>query len=212
MGFISKMLTWLLLLAGAAAAIAYTFFCDVWVIPDDDPALAASIAPTLGPGDVVVLERRPSASRGHLLRCVNPETPDRFMIGRAIGMGGDLLDVTGEIVKIDGHRTPSPRACDPAQVTVHDPVTDEDVPLHSAVEEYGDHEFCTLRSMHSPEAPLQVQVENGKVFLLSDNRHIHADSRDVGGAVLPSTCQHILYRLVGPGGWSDDTRRLTVIW
>jgi signal peptidase I len=211
MGSFFKALLWVLLFLGGAAGVVYMFFCDVWVVPSDDPAMGASIAPTLEAGDVVIIDRHAGAGRGHLLRCINPQQPDRFVIGRAIGMPGDVVDMNGEVVAIDGHRTPSPRACSPAIVMVHDPVTDEDVPLANAVEDYGDAEFCALRSQTSPYPPMRVSVENGKVYLLSDDRHLHFDSRDFE-SVAPGTCQHILYRLVSARGWTDDAKRLTVIW
>jgi hypothetical protein len=46
---------------------------------------------------------------------------------------------------------------------------------------------------------------------VSDDRHIHLDSRDYG-QVAPGTCQHILFRIVGPAGFTDAKSRLTVIW
>jgi signal peptidase I len=48
-------------------------------------------------------------------------------------------------------------------------------------------------------------------YLLSDDRHVHVDSRDFG-ALDVTACQHIVFRLVGAGGFGDDKKRLSVIW
>ncbi len=206
-----KMLAWVTGVAAVLLGAMYLFFWDVWIIPGDDSQFVASILPILGPGDVVILPRRPSVGRGNLVRCADPQTPGRFVVARAIGLSGDTVELTGEVVTIDGHRTPSPRACEPGKLTIHDPGLDEDVDVQSTVEEYGDRDFCALRSAVRPESPTRAPVENGKVYLVSDDRHVHFDSRDFG-QVDPSTCQHILFRVVGPTGLGDADKRFTIIW
>ena len=54
-------------------------------------------------------------------------------------------------------------------------------------------------------------IEAGKWYLVSDDRHIHLDSRDFG-QIDPTTCQHIVYRLQSAKGFGDSKRRLSVIW
>jgi signal peptidase I len=55
-----------------------------------------------------------------------------------------------------------------------------------------------------------AKVEAGKVFLVSDNRLMHLDSRDFG-QVDVSTCSHIVYRLWGER-FTDSSRRFTILW
>ena len=45
----------------------------------------------------------------------------RAFVARAIARCGDTLDLSQESVSIDRHAMPSPRACDPATVVVHNP-------------------------------------------------------------------------------------------
>ncbi|HEV3192334.1 MAG TPA: S26 family signal peptidase [Polyangiaceae bacterium] len=202
---------WVLGIAGLVLGVLYYFVVDVWTLPIDDPLLAASVAPTLAAGDVVVITRRGAVERGHLLRCADPQAPGRFIVARAIGRYGDSVDITREIVSIDGRRTPSPRRCDPPRSTVFDPTRNTEVELDCAEEEYAGRNFSALRDSESPMPVTKASVEQGKWFLVSDDRHIHLDSRDYG-QVEPSTCQHILFRIVGPAGFTDARSRLTVIW
>jgi signal peptidase I len=200
--------------AGIVAGVLYAFFLDFWTVPGDDPLLTAAIAPTLAPGDVVLVSRRMKIERGHLMRCPDPQAPGRFVVARAVAQWGERLDLSSESVVIDNHSVPSPRFCNPAEVTVHNPASDDDVTLACSVQEYAESSFETLRSMKYPEPSHPVVVEPGKWFLVSDDRHVHLDSRDFGSVESGSGsgCQHIVFRIVGGGGFLDEKHRLNFIW
>jgi signal peptidase I len=206
-----KIVGWVAAVVGAIALTLHLFFFEAWRVPTDDPLLAASIEPTLSAGDLVVVTRHSSVARGSLLRCADPDAPARFVIARAIGRFGDRIDLTDDVVSIDGKHTPSPRACDTPTVTVHDPRSDEDVVLACEVEDYGDVPFGALRSHERPDPPASATVEARQWFLVSDDRHVHLDSRDFG-PVDPNTCQHVVFRLVGAAGFADSKKRLSIIW
>jgi signal peptidase I len=53
-------------------------------------------------------------------------------------------------------------------------------------------------------------VEPGKVFLVSDDRHIHKDSRDFG-QVDGAACEHVVFRLWGES-FGDSSHRFNVLW
>ncbi len=194
-----KFVVWVVGMCGALGLLLYAFAFDVWTVPADDPLLTASIAPTLSPGDVVISSRHPSVTQGYLMRCPDPEAPGRFVVARAIASAGETVSFDGETVAVDGHHTPSPRACDPAKMFVHDPRSDNDVELASAVEEFAEADFCILMSTINPKPSTKQKVEPGKWFLVSDDRHIHLDSRDYGG-VDTRNCQHIVARVKGTTG------------
>jgi signal peptidase I len=196
---------------GAVLLALHLLFFDVWRIPTDDPQLAASIEPTLSAGDLVLVARHTSVGRGELERCADPDAAGRFVVGRAIAHFGERVELNDEVVTLDGRRTPSPRACDPATVILHDPRDDEDVTLACSMEELGDRPFAALRARQRPERPTNALVDGSRWFLVSDDRHIHQDSRDYG-QIDPKTCQHIVFRLVSAAGFSDSGRRLSVIW
>jgi signal peptidase I len=202
-------LIWVLVVGGAIVFGLHTYVFEVWTIPADDPLLSTSVMPMMKGGDLLVLSRSPGMQRGELVRCVDPEQSGRFVIGRATARGGETVEINGELVLVDRRRSPSPRACD-AQ-TVLDPKRNEEVQLQCAVEEFAGKEFQVLRSGPFPEPPVSAAVEHLRWYLVSDNRHVHLDSRDFG-TVDPTTCQHVLFRVVGTGGLADSDTRFTLLW
>ncbi len=49
------------------------------------------------------------------------------------------------------------------------------------------------------------------LFLLSDDRSYHDDSRDFGTVPADSCTGRIVFRLWGKEGWCDDKRRMTFV-
>ena len=205
-----KFLAWLGGIVGVVGLALYIFAFDVWTVPTDDPMESASIEPTLSAGDVVLVTRHTSVNRGNLLRCPDPQAPGRFVIARAVAKEGETLELDRESLTIDHTRIPSPRACDPASVTVHDPQSGDDLVLACSVEDFGERDFSALHSNVAPEPPSKAVVTAGW-YLLSDDRHVHVDSRDFG-TIDVATCQHIVFRVVSAGGFGDDKKRLSIIW
>lgn len=206
-----KFLAWVAVILAVATGLLYAFVFDVWTVPSDDPMESASIEPTLSAGDVVLVSRHTSVARGNLLRCADPQAPGRFVIARAIGTSGEKLEIRDEVVSLDGKRLPSPRACDVPETILHDPQSDDDVPMRCSVEDFGERDFWALRAAGRTEPPTSAVVELGRWYLVSDDRHIHVDSRDFG-QIDPATCLHIVFRLEGRDGFGDQKKRLTVIW
>jgi signal peptidase I len=206
-----KGLTWVATIVGGALIALYVTAFDVWTVPIDDPLLAASVQPTLMAGDLVVVTRHASVDRANLLRCPDPQAAGRYVVARAIGGPREEIEIQSEIVTLDGHRLPSPRACDQTAWVVFDPNANQDVTLACAEEDYGEMPFSALRSIDHPEPPTKARVETGRWFLVSDDRHVHLDSRDYG-QIDVANCQHVVFRLLGAKGMSDARSRLNIIW
>jgi signal peptidase I len=206
-----KVLLWIAVILGVLCGILYLAVFDVYTVPKDDPVLAAAIAPTLGAGDVVLIARHGTADRGYLVRCPDPrpENPGAWVIARVMAKAGEKIDISNDVVSVDARHNPSPYGCDPT--TMKHPQTGEDVELVCSTEDTGENKFEAYRAKQRQNPPFKTQVERGKVFLVSDNRHIHLDSRDYG-AIDPEACQHITYRLWSGEGFSDAKHRFTVIW
>jgi signal peptidase I len=210
-GFVKAAL-WILGILAAIVLLMWLFVFDVWTVPDDDPRHNASIEPSLSAGDLVLLTKaKGEPSFGHLVRCVDPDQQARFVVGRVYGSGRDQLVFDNDVVTINGKREPSPRGCDPPVVTMKNPANGLDEELVCQVEESAGHEHPTFRSQKNPEAHREVKVEQNRIFLVSDNRHFHLDSRDYG-ALSPLTCQHLVFRLWGKSGYLETGRRFTVLW
>jgi signal peptidase I len=206
-----KIVFWFAVVAGAVLGLLYAFFFDVWKVPADDPMLTVSILPTVAPGDVLVFTRSNSVDHGDLVRCADPQAPGRFVVARAMAHAGEVISILNESVSVDGHRNPSPHACDEIQRTVLDPTTGVEVSLACSVEDLGAVEFAALRAAGQPVPPTTATVEPGRWFLVSDDRHLHVDSRDYG-SVETRTCQHIVFRIVGAAGYLDTKTRFSIIW
>ncbi len=206
-----RILLWTLLVCAVVAGGLYAFF-DPWTVPGDDAQLAVSIEPTLGVGDVVLVSRVASASDGALVRCTDPDSAGRFVIGRVIGSGNDEISFTGGVLGVNGHTPTASVRCDPPSAHLKNPATGDDADLDCFLEELGGGTHPTLRMEGKMgERDVKATVEPGKVYLISDDRPWHLDSRDFG-PVSASTCHAIVARLWGASGWGDPRRRLTMLW
>ncbi|MEI7894898.1 MAG: S26 family signal peptidase [Myxococcales bacterium] len=204
-----KFFLWIGAILGVLGLIAYATVFDVWTVPGDDPKLAVAVEPSLSVGDVLLVTRHgENHSRGELLRCDDPQAAGRYIVGRLVGLQGEKLAFEEELVVIGGKRTSIPYGC--ADRTLTHPTTGEEVALVCSVEEFGSRRYEVLRAKDRREPPLQTEAERG-VFLVSDNRHMHLDSRDYG-SIAPSTCRQVVFRLWGTSGFGDSDRRLTFLW
>jgi signal peptidase I len=211
MGGWLKWMAWAVFVAGGLLLALYATLFDVWTIPTDDPALSASIEPTLSAGDRVVLSRHGSPGRSELLRCPDPQAPGRYVIARAIARSGERIALDDEVVSVDDRRTPSPHACEVPTRTLRDPSTNDDVELSCTIEDFGGTEFTVLRATAHTAPRTHATVTGGLWFLVSDNRHLHLDSRDYG-PLDTQACKHIVFRIVSAAGISDSGSRFSIIW
>ncbi len=186
----------------------------MWTMPSDDGLLAVSVMPTLEAGDVLLLWRLGTPAFGELVRCPDPEAPGRFVVGRILGEQGDKIVAEQTSVTVNDKVVSSRRACNPAQLSVLDPKTGEPFDLSCEIEEAGGVEYTRARATHPPSLqvmPFQTKVQAGNVFLASDNRYYHDDSRDFGAVPKDGCHERIVFRLWSARGWFDEARRMTLI-
>ncbi|NUO53619.1 MAG: signal peptidase I [Polyangiaceae bacterium] len=204
-------LGWVLGILAVLAIIGRIALFRVWTIPEDR-ALGASLAPSLAAGDVVLVLFRGERGFGDLVRCPDPEDPQRWVVGRIVGTQGDRVQIAGGYVTVNGKRFGSTEACVEGTLEVPHP-TDGRPVQHtcSRVELGGGWHFMASAPNTTPEAPREHTVGAGRVFLLSDNRSFHDDSRDFG-AVPAETCkEQVVFRIWGKGGFFDAKHRFEVI-
>jgi signal peptidase I len=207
----TRFLVWAILILGALGGFLYFAFFDVWKVPADDPQFAVSVEPTLSAGDLVLVARHGNPGEGNLVRCTDPDEPRRWIVGRWTAGGRDKVEFTGEAVSVNGWRASSPRGCAKGEVTLTNPASGNQEALACRQVEFAGLTHETLVSTQHAEGSRSMTVDPGKIFLVSDNRHMHLDSRDFG-SIDPALCQHVLFRLWGDSGFSDARHRLTFIW
>lgn len=184
---------------------------DVWTMPDD-LFLGASTAPTLAAGDTVLMLRRGTPGFGDLVRCPDPQDATRFVVGRIAGLEGDVVEVEGRKLTVNERTYESESACSVPKLYVKHPETLRDNELRCDVVPMGGgwHYRASAMTPFS-EQKKTATVKPGMVFLVSDNRAMHDDSRDFGLVPRDTCTQRPVFRLWGKTGWSDDASRMTFL-
>jgi signal peptidase I len=206
-----KFFAWAAGIAAVICGLVYAIWLDVWTVPSDDVRLGPALAPNMHEGDVILIARGTGTKLGWLMRCPDPDAPGRFVIGRTIATGGQTITIDRDTVSIDGRRLTTPSSCSQGTVQVVNPANGEELKMFCHVEELGSQYHEVLYLSANTEGKHESLVDPGKAFLVSDDRHIHLDSRDFG-QVDPSTCQHIVFRLFSGKGWGDSAGRLTLLY
>ncbi|HKQ68465.1 MAG TPA: signal peptidase I [Polyangiaceae bacterium] len=209
---IFRLILWITVALAALLGILRATCIRLWTMPGDDALLSLSVMPTLEAGDELVLWRVGIPGFGELVECPDPEAPGRFVVGRILGEPGDTVVVDRAYITVNDKGISSRRAC--PKFSVIDPQTSESLELTCEVEEAGGIEYARARASKPPvsmAAPFRVKVPDGNVFLASDNRYYHDDSRDFGPMPKTSCQERVLFRLWSARGWFDAPRRLTFI-
>lgn len=196
-------------LVGALRAVALRW----WQVPINDPWLEVSVEPALRGGDFVLLWRLTPPHFGDLVLCPEPNAPERVVVGRLFGEPGDKVVIDGSSVTVNERTFTTERACSDAHVTVKHPRSGQLVEQACDMEDVGGSLHPRASTAGQPTVPPRttVEVPQGHVYLVSDNRLLAFDSRDYG-PVERSTCKEsIFYRLWGRDGFFDVGRRFTYI-
>ena len=209
MSALLRVLAWFTVIAGAICAVIYYAYADLWVVPTDDPRFLVSIEPMLRGGDLVLVERHGVPSLGNLVRCVDPDEPRRWVVGRIVAAAGTDLHLKGQSFNVPGSREHSDSSCETRHLT--NPATGDDVELRCRNEEFAGGDYQMLSREDVPAQDSTVRVPPGKSFLLSDDRYLHLDSQDFG-SVPETSCHHIVFRLWGAEGFTDGSHRFNLLW
>jgi signal peptidase I len=213
MGKLVRFLVWTAVILAIVVVALRFVLLESWTIPEDDAWLGASIAPTLRPGDTVLVLTRGTPGFGDLVRCMDPDDPNGWVIGRIVGLPGDVVELAGAMLVVNGRSYVSTEACQEARFTIQHPDTGSDLELTcSRVELAGSWHFQGSGGQSRPTGDEKKHtVGEGRVFLLSDDRDVHEDSRDFGAIPAESCHGRVVYRLWSKEGWSDSKHRLSVI-
>lgn len=206
-----RFLFWAALVVGAFIGVLRLTAIRWWRVPSNDKYLSASISPSVRGGDLILMWRLTKPGFGDLVLCPEPGHPERVVIGRLVGEGGDKLEVTGAAITINGKRLSTEGRCARSPFKESSPDTGSEVEQGCSLEEVGGgvHERGDIPSsdVSAPHDAKIEEVPQGQVWLVSDNRLFPYDSRDYG-PVERATCKEtVFFRLVGSGGFFDKSTR-----
>lgn len=205
-------LLWTAAIVGGAVLVGRALFFDTWTFPDDR-RFAASVAPTLRAQDLLVLIKESAPSVGDLVRCADPESPGEFVVARVGGRAGDHVEIEGPSLRINGRSYDAESACPDRKVKLPNPGEGADIEV-----------ICDKVTMgsgwhyrgHSAKPRFGVDKASADVrpdmlYLVSDDRDWHDDSRDFGQVPVASCSHKIVFRLWGSMGMSADPLRFEFI-
>ncbi len=211
MGKLWRGLFWSAAFLVVIGLIARAAFVDVWVLPDD-LKMSASVAPSLAGGDAILFMRHNRPAFGDLVRCSDPDDPTRFVVGRVVGLGGDTVETNGRELSVNGKRYLGQMACAEPRVSIPHPTSGSTVEIWCDQVEIAGHPHMRGSSDKAGIfTPTTATVGPGMLYLLSDDRSYHDDSRDFGTVPAESCTGRVIFRLWGKQGWSDDKRRLMFV-
>lgn len=209
-----KLINGLLWLAGlilVVGGILRLVLFKTWTVPDDLD-LSSSLAPTLWAGDLVIVTTRGDPGFGDLVRCTDPTNALRYVAGRIVGLPGDTVEIDAGRLVVDGKTYARARACFQDTFFVAHPTSGAAMELSCGVYELGgDWHYAGTAIRAMPGLRAKVDVGEGKVFLLSDNRAMPYDSRIYGTVAMESCKEKIVFRIVGADGFEDSANRFTYI-
>jgi signal peptidase I len=212
MGKLSRGLLWTAAIVGGSFLIGRALFFDVWTFPDDR-RFAASVAPTLRAQDLLVLVKTGTPTVGDLVRCTDPDDPAGFVVARVGGRVGDNVELEGPTLRINGRSYDSESACTDRSVKLPNPGEGPDIEVACDKVEMGSgwHYRGHTAKQRFGFDKVVATVRPDMLYLVSDDRDWHDDSRDFG-QVRVAACSHkIVFRLWGGMGMSADPLRFEFI-
>ncbi|MBX3190587.1 MAG: signal peptidase I [Labilithrix sp.] len=205
----SRGLGWLLAIFAAICTLLYLFVFDTWVVPSDDPVFAVSIEPTLRVGDRILTRRGSTPRFGQLARCKAPDGSGKHVIGRVFGKEGDSVKIVSERVITNGKGVATRFSCGKQDVV--DPNKGDMTTLDCSTEDNGATTYnVLLHQEYRGSGDHAALLVPGTLYLVSDNRYFHQDSRDYG-LVEVAGCEQVVFRLWGET-FTDSSRRFSVLW
>ena len=213
MGKLFKLLLWVALVLGVIIGIARLVAIRWWRVPTGDPMLEASVAPTLRGGDWVLLWRATAPRFGGLVVCPDPEDPSHIVIGRIVGEERDKLTLDGDRIELNDRDALTETMCSESTFRIDDPETGSEVEQQCELEALGGvlHMRGSAAGLQRVPQASSRTVGAGMVFLVSDNRAYHYDSRTYGPVERATCKESIFFRLVSKHGFFDVASRLTYV-
>ena len=206
-----RLIAWALLIVAALIAVLRLTAIRWWQVPVGDPYLEASISPTLHGGDWIILWRAGQPRSGDLTLCPEPKAGGRQVIARVVGVPGDHVTLAKNTLAVNGKLADNDSKCDAFKT--QDPGSGRSVQQGCYNELVADKTHMTgmIVSGSNQPADAELDVPEGQLFLVSDNRQFPWDSRDFGVVPRSPCSETLVFRLVSKDGFFDVANRLSLI-
>jgi signal peptidase I len=217
MGGLFRFLLWAGLLCGLVVGSARLLVLRWLWIPENDPVLTTSIMPSLVAGDLVIVQRVTPTEFGDLVLCPEPSYPSRYVIGRILGVPGDVVRIKNGTPLVNEKGFEFERLCNPHTLKYPHPTQSSaevtQLCYYEALASQKVHKVGQVGDQKTGFGPSErsYEVPEGHFFLVSDNRLFPYDSRDYGVVPITSCKETVALRLVSKRGWSDVAQRMTII-
>jgi len=213
MRWFTRALIWIAITTAVLIGLLRATAIRWWRIPTNDAWLGASVTPTMNPGDLVVLWRLTVPAKTDLVLCPEPGAPERVVIGRIAAAGPrDEITTIDSSIEVNGRRIGTERGC--GTFTVTHPRSGDQLQQLCSVEDYDQSLYTRgniIQGIENPKPMKKMQLEDGEVFLISDNRQFPFDSRDFG-PVKRDTCREtFVFRLWSQSGFFSGVNRFDII-
>lgn len=209
-----RFLVWCAIVVGLVVGIARLTAVRWLRVPTNDPVFSTSLIPSIWPGDLILLWRLTTPAFGELVLCPEPNYPERYVIGRIVGIAGDSVVLENGEPYTNGEEFVEERACTPQMITYpHPDDSAEEVTQQCHWEAMANklHQVGSTQGHDVRPEDRQYDVPEGHYFLISDNRLFPYDSRDYGFVEASSCKETVVGRLVSRKGWADSENRLDYI-
>jgi len=200
-GFL-RLLLWVGLILGLIALIGWAFLFESHEVPDN------SMAPNLIKGDRVLVYILASFDTGSTAVCKHPSDSSKVVFGRIVGTPGDRVKIDRSSLYINNNQTETTVEEDYVLVDEQASGPPQTVKMQRMIETTGMIRYSILMPAASSRASRrramrEKRVDDGRYFLMADNRAYGEDSR-VYGQVEISSCIGSPLLVYQPGEGAGD--------
>jgi signal peptidase I len=186
-----KLLAWLAAGAFIIGVILRLTVIEIMVVGHN------GMAPTVEAGETVLLWKGTDYDVGSIAVCRNPENDLDLVMGRVVGLPLSHVESHRGELQIDGHRLDVDWT---GTLEFRDSLQDRTDTVNLGIEQLGNHEHGIFhRAQHREFAIRDYDVEEGRLYLLGDNRyHADDDSRNFGTVVQEDCMGYVFFRVSPP--------------